>query len=85
MSTRATRTSSNPKVKPHAARTLMWIAAAAFGFVWVLTFFILKLRGSYMHCFLVVAIGIVIMNLVAHYWTQPEADDGQPGQGEITG
>lgn len=69
-------------VKPRAARTLMWIAAAAFVFIWVLTFFILRLTGSYMHCFLVVAIGIIIMNLVAHYWTEPEPDTSVPGQGE---
>lgn len=67
----------------------MWIAAAGFIFVWVLTFFILRLPGSYMHSFLVVAIGIIIMNLVAHYWTEPEPDPNEPSpgpnQGKIAG
>lgn len=55
----------------------MWIAAAAFAGIWALVFFWLKLPGSYMHVLLVVAIGIALMNLIAHYWTRPEPEDRQ--------
>lgn len=44
-------------------------------FVWVLTFLILKLEGSYMHVFLVSGIGVGLMNLIAHYWTHDEPEE----------
>lgn len=52
----------------------MWIVAALMLFVWVLTFWILKLPGSYMHVFLVSATGVGLMNLIAHYWTEDEPE-----------
>jgi len=59
-------------VNEHTARRLLWIVAIVFFSLWVLTFLILHLPGSYMHVFLVAAIGVGLMNLIAHYWTPPE-------------
>lgn len=53
----------------------MWIVTALMFFVWVLTFLILKLPGSYMHVFLVSTIGVGLMNLIAHYWTHDEPEE----------
>lgn len=66
----------------------MWITAACFLFVWALSYFVLRLDRSFLHAFLVAAIGIALMNLVAHYWTQPETEDTPAearGQGRVAG
>lgn len=62
-------------VRRGAAARLLWIVMALMLFVWVLTFVILKLPGSYMHVFLVAAIGVGLMNLIAHYWTLDEPEE----------
>ncbi|MGH9414636.1 MAG: hypothetical protein ACRD0Y_12975 [Terriglobales bacterium] len=57
------------------ARRLLWITAAGSLGLWALLFYWLQLSGNYMHVFLVAAIAIALMNLIAHYWTLPDADD----------
>ncbi|MGH9467960.1 MAG: hypothetical protein ACRD1Y_11460 [Terriglobales bacterium] len=57
------------------ARRLLWIVAGCFLGLWGLTFYWLKLTGNYMHVFLVAAIGVALMNLIAHYWTRPDPED----------
>lgn len=54
---------------------MLWVVAAAFLGLWALVFFWLRLSGNYMHVFLVAAIGVALMNLIAHYWTRPEPED----------
>jgi len=61
-------------VNEKAAAGLLWIVVAALAGVWVLLYLVLRLPGSYMHVFLVAAIGAAIMNLIAHYFTRPERD-----------
>ncbi|MGH9476270.1 MAG: hypothetical protein ACRD1C_08045 [Terriglobales bacterium] len=57
------------------ARRVLWIAAGCLLGVWGLVFYWLKLTGSYMHVFLVAAIAVALMNLIAHYWTKPDPED----------
>jgi len=65
----------SPSVSLTTARRVLWVVAAAFLGLWVLVFFWLRLSGNYMHVFLVAAIGVALMNLIAHYWTRPEPED----------
>lgn len=57
---------------PKAIARLMWVVTAALLGVWILTYLVLRLPGSYVHTFLVAAIGVALMNLIAHTWTHPE-------------
>lgn len=65
-------------MREKAAARLLWIVAAVFLALWLLTYVTFRLRGSYMHVFLVAAIGCALMNLIAHYWTsaEPKPDAG---------
>ena len=57
---------------PKAIARLMWVVTAALLGLWILTYLVLRLPGSYVHTFLVAAIGVALMNLIAHTWTHPE-------------
>jgi|GEM_PF-2579258 len=57
------------------ARRVLWIASGSSLALWAFLFFWLRLPGAYMHVFLVVAIGVALMNLIAHYWTRPHPED----------
>ena len=58
-----------------AAARLLWIVSAVFLILWVATAWFLRLSGrSFMHVFLVAALGTGLMNLIAHYWTHEEPE-----------
>ncbi|HWG36991.1 MAG TPA: hypothetical protein VN690_04670 [Terriglobales bacterium] len=70
---------------PKAIARLMWVVTAALLGVWILTYLVLRLPGSYVHTFLVAAIGVALMNLIAHTWTHPEDEAGAMSAAEEIG
>lgn len=57
------------------ARRVLWITAGCSLGLWALLFYWLHLTGNYFHVFLVAAIAVALMNLVAHYWSRPNPED----------
>lgn len=60
---------AGPRRGGFTTAVLMWLAAAASFLIWIELYWVRHLPGSFMHVFLVGAIGLVLMNLVAHYWS----------------
>lgn len=56
-------------------RRVLWIFCGVSLALWFGLHLRLAKSGNYMVVFLVVAIGVGLMNLIANYWTRPTPQD----------